>query len=76
MKLTPSSLGQKRTQTSSVPTPTKTTKGTEMLYSMTQQDFDKLKKVMRDLYDSDQSEHGDIIFALMQRLGRISTGKL
>lgn len=52
------------------------TKGTEMLYSLTQKEFDKLKRVMRALYDSDQSEQGDAIFEIMSKLGRIPTDKI
>ncbi len=40
------------------------------MYEMTDEDYQKLEDVMRNLYDSGIAELGDIIFAVLQRCRR------
>lgn len=50
-------------------------RSTNMLYSLTQHGFDKLTKVMRNLYTSDQPEFGNEIFDILSKMGRFPTKK-
>lgn len=72
MKLTSSSLDRKQTQISSAPTPTKTMKGTNTRWSITEYQRLELKELQENLYDSDQSPLGDILYRILNNLERVS----
>lgn len=46
-----------------------------MSYILAWYEFDKLKTIMRNLYHSNKSEHGNTVFEVLSELGRISNRK-